>query len=173
MRAKLLIKFRRGEQTLSEMVSISKDPCIIGRKNSDLVIKDKLCSKQHCLLYQDPEGCLRVKDLSSTNGTFVKGKKIEEWILNIGDELKVGHTFITVIEFEPATPSAEIVSPSSMASDAAENPVGMSRNSKEDGGMKNWFDIDKPPSVRFKPLAPEDETPAPQAEVPGKRKKRA
>ncbi len=66
----------------------------IGRGDCDVVITgDDALSKRHCELYEK-EGNVYVRDLSSSNGTKVNGKKIEESILCDGDELTVGaHTY--------------------------------------------------------------------------------
>ena len=64
----------------------------IGRKvdECDVVIEgDDALSKCHCKLSLR-EGEVYVKDLDSSNGTFVNGKKIAGSVLREGDELKIG-----------------------------------------------------------------------------------
>ena len=62
----------------------------IGRaKGADLIIDAALISRVHCRLEAGKDGVV-VTDLSSTNGTFVNGKRIERATLTNGDTLRVG-----------------------------------------------------------------------------------
>lgn len=64
----------------------------IGRKpgECDVVIEgDDALSKCHCKLSGN-EGEVFISDLSSSNGTFVNGKRIKHSLLNEGDKLKIG-----------------------------------------------------------------------------------
>lgn len=63
----------------------------IGRKTGecDVVISDDTVSKKHCIL-SDEKGEVYVQDLSSSNGTFVNGKKVTRSRLFDGDMLKIG-----------------------------------------------------------------------------------
>ncbi len=66
------------------------DKMSIGRGDCDVVITgDDALSKRHCELYTKQEK-VYVRDLSSSNGTKINGKKIEDSLLNDGDELTVG-----------------------------------------------------------------------------------
>lgn len=63
-------------------------------------------SRKHAQIIAE-EGSVRVKDLGSTNGTFVNNKRIGELKLNAGDHLVVGPVVFTVqIDGEPAEISA-------------------------------------------------------------------
>jgi pSer/pThr/pTyr-binding forkhead associated (FHA) protein len=72
---------------------LREDKLVVGRKGSDLVIEDKSISRHHCELSRRPDGWW-IKDLGSTNGTFVNGGKIDEQKLNHLDEIRVGRTAI-------------------------------------------------------------------------------
>ena len=64
----------------------------IGRWGGDcdvVIMDDDTVSKRHCSLC-DKEGEVYVEDLSSSNGTFVNGKKITKSKLSEGDKLKIG-----------------------------------------------------------------------------------
>jgi pSer/pThr/pTyr-binding forkhead associated (FHA) protein len=57
---------------------------------ADFIVDAALVSRVHCRLTALPSGELEVKDLESTNGTFVNGQRVEEARLSSGDRLKVG-----------------------------------------------------------------------------------
>lgn len=76
-------------------------PCLIGRDRSCTLVlsghpRDGVVSRLHCLL--EIEGsCLRVRDLRSSNGTYVNGRRVEgSVILHDGDLLTVGSTTLRV-----------------------------------------------------------------------------
>lgn len=59
--------------------------------NNDLVLADKTVSRRHCEIRLSTEGyCIR--DLDSTNGTYVQGVKIQAAYLSTGSELQLGET---------------------------------------------------------------------------------
>jgi pSer/pThr/pTyr-binding forkhead associated (FHA) protein len=60
---------------------------IVGRENCDIIIDDAMISSRHSKLELENQ-MLSVKDLGSTNGTFVNGKQITEAFLKTGDEIK-------------------------------------------------------------------------------------
>ncbi len=59
--------------------------------NNDLVIDDVTVSRRHCEITLTTEGyCIR--DLGSTNGTYVQGVKIQGAYLGTGTEFQIGET---------------------------------------------------------------------------------
>lgn len=98
MKLKLLIQ-KEGTSLVSDW---DKAYCSIGRKNCDLILSDMRCSLQHAILYEGLDGSLRIKDLQSTNGTFVNGKKITETQLHVEDEVKLGRTYLIVLDYTKA-----------------------------------------------------------------------
>jgi Nif-specific regulatory protein len=69
---------------------IRKEPLTIGRGGScDVSIKDPLVSRRHCEIYLD-NGEAFLKDLNSSNATFVNGEPCKEGPLRVGDEVAVG-----------------------------------------------------------------------------------
>jgi EAL domain-containing protein (putative c-di-GMP-specific phosphodiesterase class I) len=74
-----------------DRVQIARNPFLIGRSRAaDLTIYSHKVSKEHARISEDPAG-YRIEDLSSTNGTFVNGKRIAEGRLLDGDILHVAH----------------------------------------------------------------------------------
>src|SRR5438093_1150473 len=80
----------------------------VGRQEDcQLRIRSSQVSRKHCQLFEK-KGLLIVKDLGSSNGTLVNGKKIEEQrVLEPGDELMIGQvTFKVEKSGGPASPAA-------------------------------------------------------------------
>ena len=65
-------------------------PIVIGRgTEAGLTIKHPLVSRQHCELFA-ADGSVQVKDLGSTNGTFIDGHPINtQAVVATGSELKL------------------------------------------------------------------------------------
>ena len=69
---------------------------VIGRENADLTVADDEASRAHASV-RPVAGGVAVKDLSSLNGTFVDGKRIEEEVtLTVGGTIRVGQSEIAV-----------------------------------------------------------------------------
>jgi pSer/pThr/pTyr-binding forkhead associated (FHA) protein len=68
----------------------------IGRAaGADFILDRALVSRLHCQLTAGDEN-LEVEDLSSTNGTFVNGKRVRRAHIADGDRLRVGRIELTV-----------------------------------------------------------------------------
>ncbi|OGW36689.1 MAG: hypothetical protein A2Y97_05910 [Nitrospirae bacterium RBG_13_39_12] len=70
-------------------------PCIIGRKTADIKLEDKKVSRRHASIIE-LEGKIVVKDLDSTNGTYVNNKEIKVRELSEGDTITVGETRLKI-----------------------------------------------------------------------------
>ncbi len=69
---------------------IDKNTITIGRNtDNDLMITDPFISKYHAVI-QSNEGQIVIRDLKSSNSTFVNNIKITEAPLHIGDEIVIG-----------------------------------------------------------------------------------
>ena len=65
----------------------------LGRDESNHIpLTDPLVSRNHAEIRQTPEGRFRLVDLGSTHGTFVAGERVNETLLNDGDEVIIGST---------------------------------------------------------------------------------
>jgi len=63
----------------------------VGRATgADFIVDAPLVSRVHCRLTALPDGGLEVRDLDSTNGTFINGERIQTGRLSSGDRLGVG-----------------------------------------------------------------------------------
>lgn len=68
----------------------------IGRSpGAEFIVEAALVSRLHCQLTATGES-LEVKDLDSTNGTFVNGKRVKTAELRDGDRLSVGRLELVV-----------------------------------------------------------------------------
>ncbi|HUS92697.1 MAG TPA: FHA domain-containing protein [Phycisphaerae bacterium] len=98
---------------------VTKDVAVIGRgENCDLRIPLEEVSRRHCEIRVVGEKP-KVKDLASSNGTYVNNKRINEAALQAGDRLVVGPIVFTVQidgvpeEIAPAKTRAERAAASS------------------------------------------------------------
>jgi DNA-binding NtrC family response regulator len=69
----------------------------IGRTGADLNLNDGKVSGLHCELKLQPEG-YRLRDLGSTNGTYVKGVRVVDAFIAPGSTIQVGKSAVV---FEP------------------------------------------------------------------------
>jgi pSer/pThr/pTyr-binding forkhead associated (FHA) protein len=78
---------------------LRKTPVILGRgPGVDIAIDDRTLSRQHLILELTAEG-FRVRDLDSTNGVILNGKRIDAARLQHGDRLEAGdHEFTYIVE---------------------------------------------------------------------------
>src|SRR5580658_8926433 len=71
---------------------IARPTTTMGRSNTcEVVITDPLVSRQHCQILLGMGG-ITLKDLGSTNGTFLNGVKVNESPLRNQDVISVGGT---------------------------------------------------------------------------------
>jgi predicted component of type VI protein secretion system len=72
-------------------IEIVKDLTLVGRKEDcDLRLEHKSVSKMHCVLVKT-EGLLILRDLGSTNGTRVNGKRVRRASLLADDQLHIAN----------------------------------------------------------------------------------
>src|ERR671933_488874 len=73
------------------------DTFLIGRSDKAHLYlpDDRFFSRHHCLLEIAPPRCY-LRDLGSTNGTYVNGQKVQEAFLSNGDRIQGGQTVLGV-----------------------------------------------------------------------------
>jgi pSer/pThr/pTyr-binding forkhead associated (FHA) protein len=71
--------------------SLDRVVVVVGRHRwCDVRIASPRVSRRHCCLALGRDGVL-VRDLGSTNGTWINGQRVEEGVLRPGDELSIAH----------------------------------------------------------------------------------
>lgn len=78
-------------------LTLNKNVTKLGkRENNDLILTDKTVSRNHAEIEYTSDSFL-LRDLGSTNGTFLNGSKVKEAYLSPGDLIKIGNSSL---EFE-------------------------------------------------------------------------
>ena len=75
-------------------------PRTIGRSTgADFILDAALVSRVHCQFLAMGDGALEVRDLESTNGTYVNGNRIEKPArLSPGDKVQVGRVELIALK---------------------------------------------------------------------------
>jgi hypothetical protein len=77
-------------------LKVKKVTNVVGRDGTcDVYVESNQVSRRHCLLQVTERGML-VKDLESTNGTFVNGMPMTDGYINEGDRLGLGTYVMTL-----------------------------------------------------------------------------
>ncbi len=101
-----------------EVVSLARERFTLGRRPSnDIPVKDDKASGQHAELVREG-GAWVLRDLDSTNGTFMDGRKVTEVGLSPGDIFQIG---LTKFCFRLASDASRV--PAGGAADAGELAV--------------------------------------------------
>ena len=97
---KIILKFNN---TVLKELKIDQDEIIIGRDTgNDIQIDNIAVSREHARIIKGPNYYF-IEDMSSKNGTFVNGKKINKKFLKEDDEITIGkHSLKIVLEENPA-----------------------------------------------------------------------
>ena len=94
-----------GEFPLTEKVTLGRHP------NNTLRLMDREVSKEHATIERVGGGYL-LRDLGSSNGTFVNGRRIRELKLREGDEISLGNSRFVYRDGEkdhPTSPNVTVV----------------------------------------------------------------
>lgn len=70
---------------------------------ADFIVDADLVSRLHCRLTALPDGSLELRDLDSTNGTYVNGTRVETARLAPGDRMRVGRVELVALRADSDT----------------------------------------------------------------------
>jgi len=92
----------------SSTEDLHEHPLVSGRNkvgrwdDNDIILQDTAASSHHAEINVDQTtNIVSIRDLESTNGTFVNGKKIQEsQVLQQDDQIRIGHSFISIFNTE-------------------------------------------------------------------------
>ncbi len=108
---KCLLKVIQGPDK-DKKIDLGRKAIRIGKKeDNDLALTDGTVSRYHLSIEQASDSFL-LKDLASTNGTFINNLKVKEAYLSPGDVISLGNTQIEFVAFdekvqiEPSTKTA-------------------------------------------------------------------
>ena len=88
-----------------EIISLRSGSLSVGRrKDNDLVLPDEKVSGQHAVIVLE-EGQWVLRDLESTNGTLMEGRRIQEVGLTADDIIQIGRTRVAFKEEGAPTPT--------------------------------------------------------------------
>ena len=90
------------EKTRTRTVEVDGERIFIGREGTTIVLSDPRCSRQHAVLFEDAQGHLWMKDLGSTNGTYMDNSKIDTYQLHEGECFRIGRTEVEIARYVPA-----------------------------------------------------------------------
>jgi two-component system, NtrC family, response regulator AtoC len=100
-RVALVVYHRDG----AEVAAFRQDvPLVVGRSSqADLRVRDSSISSKHAS-FTFSSGRITVQDLGSTNGTWLRGQRIEQAELHVGDEITMGSSIGHIHAQGPAHP---------------------------------------------------------------------
>jgi len=85
--------------------------CVIGRtSDNDLQVESKYVSRHHAQIVTTVDGCW-IEDLNSTNGIFIRGKRVRRHRLAEGDVVKLGLHELTYYRSEPKATATVVLEP--------------------------------------------------------------
>jgi pSer/pThr/pTyr-binding forkhead associated (FHA) protein len=87
---------KQGERTINEF-HFDKGPIYIGRHtNSQILLPDKVVSRQHAVIYNTKDGQWVVEDLDSANKTYLNDGEIRKADIKAGDIIRISDFSIEV-----------------------------------------------------------------------------
>ena len=75
---------------------VTRSRVLIGRGGCEVPLSDPRVSRRHASLEIYGATCVLLKDLGSTNGTWVNGRRSSSCQLQDGDEIRIGDTRMTI-----------------------------------------------------------------------------
>jgi S1-C subfamily serine protease len=88
------LTIRSGEQR-GLVAAVDGKPFLLGRgEECDLTLEDAKVSRRHAQLEPLDDGRIMLRDLGSSNGTYVNGKRVETMVLSGREQLQLGDTVL-------------------------------------------------------------------------------
>jgi predicted component of type VI protein secretion system len=145
-------------RSVSTTLKLTDNVTSLGRHDDCVIrIKSAQVSRRHCELYE-VGGQLMLRDLGSSNGTFVNGKRVSgEYALKHGDELTVGAVTLRVAKLGqpvsalPASPASKPKAGDTAVLDALE--IDDAADAEEEEFEMEFDDGEPVPEVEGIPLA--------------------
>lgn len=111
----------------------------IGRHSEcDICVNSDGISRKHVQISEHPDGLI-IKDLGSSNGTFVNGDQIEEQVLKFGDEIRLDNIRFLIqspgMQDEPEPKKKNKTNPSA----ATQQPYQSSASELSSGSGGKWI----------------------------------
>ncbi len=107
-----------------KLIPIAEGSIVIGRNSDcDICLNEDGISRQHARLELSGKNRLIIEDLSSTNGSFIAGKRIEKAILNVDDKVLFGRR--TMLRFVLEDILDRIYEQERLASSTRDNLTGV------------------------------------------------
>jgi adenylate cyclase len=88
-----------GKDGVETRVPINNTPFVVGRAGTDLNLDDTSVSRRHCE-YVKVGDMWVIRDLGSSNGTFVDGEKVVECFLRGGEQVRIGNTEMVFVLYK-------------------------------------------------------------------------
>src|SRR5689334_14135033 len=88
-----------------QTLELPKPKTVMGREAGDVALGDAQASSTHCELSIEG-GRVKLKDLGSTNGTYVNGQPVTEVLLSPGQAFSVGRTLVVIMAIKGSAASA-------------------------------------------------------------------
>jgi two-component system cell cycle response regulator len=88
-----------GGMDMGSVIPVDQPKVTLGRApECTVVLQDESVSRVHAEIVQRENGGAVIRDLGSTNGTFIAGQRIKEAVLNQGDKVLLGRR--TILKYE-------------------------------------------------------------------------
>jgi two-component system cell cycle response regulator len=90
-----------GQSSVGKMFRL-KGEMVIGRAagSADIVLDDDGVSRKHAKIRLLPDGTVELEDLSSTNGTYYQGQRVDRQVLKDGDKVQIGSTAVLKFSYQ-------------------------------------------------------------------------
>lgn len=120
-----------------DAITVTEELILIGRgDNCDLKLTHTSVSRAHCVVARLGDRVL-VRDLGSSNGTWINGKRVERGILVANDMLLVAGVRFKVEFQDPATQKPEAALPP-VEESTSNNEIGVRRQERPDRITAHW-----------------------------------